>query len=84
MAYHKFKPISFCNNWFRDQPVFNPIAVLFLSDTLNWGRNFITDQRGFLVFNRFRLMEYLPNRLSLNFENKIKAWVEGAVKQISN
>ncbi|WP_116109351.1 hypothetical protein [Lewinella sp. IMCC34191] len=79
---HKLKPADFCMNWFKHSPVVQPIAIVFLTDTLYEDQNFITDQRGFLVFNRFRVMEYSITNLPEEVFNDIKSWVDAVIQII--
>jgi hypothetical protein len=79
----KLNPDYFCENWMAEKPVFPPIPIVFLSDTLNYQKNFITDQRGKLVFNRFRIMEYLPENIDTRLISDIKTWLDGAKHRLS-
>lgn len=79
----KLNPDHFCENWLKEKPVFPPIPVVFICDTLNYERNFVTDQRGKLVFNRFRIMEFLPEEIDQNLVTDIKKWLSGAMKMLS-
>lgn len=80
---HKLKPDEFCNNWFYQQPVLNPIPILFIADTMNEDYNFYSSQKGFLVFNRFRILEYINNDIPLELFNDVKKWVEGALNVLN-
>lgn len=78
---HKLKPRDFCDNWLSQSPVLDPIPMIFICDTLNYEQNFYTDQKGFLVFNRFRIMEYLPNELEdFQILVDIQTWLSGALE----
>ena len=80
---HKLKPRDFCDNWLVNNPVLSPIPMIFLCDTLHYEQNFITDQRGFLIFNRFRIMEYLPDRLDAGLYRKVQQWLQGALNSLA-
>lgn len=77
---HRLKPSDFCGNWFSEQPVLNPIPLVFLCDTMNEDFNFYTAQLGYLVFNRFRILEYIDDNLDINLKTDISMWLNGALK----
>lgn len=77
---HRLNPSTFCENWLTNAPVLKPIPMVFLTDTLNKQRNYITEQRGKLFFNRFRIMEYLPKTLPENIKDEIKTWTDHALE----
>ncbi|MEL7221422.1 MAG: hypothetical protein AAGJ93_08900, partial [Bacteroidota bacterium] len=81
---HKLKPGDFCTNWFKESPLLLPVPIVFLTDTLNEDFNFISDQRGFLVFNRFRIIEYSVDHLPEDILSDIKKWVNAAIERIQN
>lgn len=78
----KLNPKTFCDNWFSEQPILTPIPLVFISDTLCEQFNFSTVQRGRLVFNRFRILEYIEDDLSPDIHHKIKSWLDGAISTI--
>ena len=77
---HKLKPSNFCSKWFHKSPVLNPIPMVFICDTLNEEFNFYTDQQGFLMFNRFRILEYITSDDFIEFQIDINNWLNGALK----
>jgi len=79
---HRLKPNEFCNNWFHLQPILNPIPIIFICDTLNEDLNFYTSQKGFLVFNRFRILEFVDNNLKKEVLEELNQWIKGALKTI--
>jgi hypothetical protein len=79
----KLNPDHFCENWFVEKPVFPPIPIVFICDTLNIEKNFVSDQRGLLIFNRFRIMEYLPENLEEELINEIRNWLNGALENVN-
>ncbi len=80
---HKLKPGDFCKKWLYSSPVLTPLPIVFLTDTMNEEYNFISTQTEFLVFNRFRIMEYASFGLSNEIQDKIIIWVKEALKLIS-
>ncbi len=82
----KLKPANFCNSWLLRQPVFSPLPLVFICDTLNEDFNFYTIQQGFLLFNRFRIIEYIGTDLDKAIQTELDAWLSGAfvVLEIKN
>lgn len=80
---HRLKPKDFCGNWFSEQPVLDPLPIVFISDTMNEDFNFISSQKGYLVFNRFRILEYLDDSLADDIQRDISTWVTGALDTLS-
>lgn len=76
---YKLKPENFCSQWFLDEPIFNPIPIVFICDTLNEESNFYTSQKGFLFFNRFRILEYTDETLDEKIKEDINTWLKGAL-----
>ena len=81
---HKLKPRDFCDNWLYESPVHSPIPLVFITDTLNADFNDITSIRGFLVFNRFRIVEYLQSNVSEEIKLKVRNWLQGALETLKS
>lgn len=79
----KLNPDHFCENWLYEKPAFPPLRMVFICDTLNVEKNFVTDQRGILMFNRFRIMEYLPNTIPQELLTKIQTWLTHALTKVA-
>ncbi len=80
---HKLKPRDFCDNWFTESPIIHPIPLIFLTDTLYENFNFATDTKGFLFFNRFRIMEHLQSNVPEEIKTKVQYWLEGALNTLN-
>jgi len=80
---HKLRPEHFCDSWFYQSPILGPIPLVFLTDTLYRNFNFDTSQRGYLCFNRFRIMEHLQKNVPENLKIEIKQWVQSAVVELA-
>lgn len=68
------QPDSFCKKWFRNQPAVNPIRLYFISESIlrtDWYNH--TSEAG-ILFDRCRIMDYLPIYESLPFFPQIKTW----------
>ena len=77
---HKLKPRDFCTKWFQEEPVLPPLPLVFICDTMNENRNFWTDQQGYLIFNRFRILEYtVTDDLDESFMRDLNSWLDNAL-----
>ena len=76
----RLKPIDFCDNWFSESPIVAPLPLVFIADTLDEQMNFDTVQKGYLFFNRFRIVEMLPDALDASLYEKIRVWLQNAIK----
>lgn len=79
---HKLKPVKFCDSWFSESPIFSPIPIIFITDVLK-DFNYYTTSKGLLFFDRFRIIEYGGDELLPEIIDKIKTWVDAAIKSIS-
>ncbi len=70
---------SFCKKWFSEQPVHDPLRLFFCAQYFPleiWKPRAIDAG---IVFDRFRLLNYLPSQLEIILINDIKTWCK-AVK----
>lgn len=81
---HTLKPDTFCRNWFLNPPIFSPLPIVFITDTLNKDKNFVSDQDGYLFFNRFRILEYVNDDLDSIIFEQIEQWVAGALESLED
>jgi len=75
---------AFCNTWFSKQPVVKPIRMFF---SAQYFPNDIWHERAYnagLVFDRFRIMDYLPNSIDATLFENIKSWCVGVTKRYIN
>jgi hypothetical protein len=79
----KLRPSDFCQKWFSTPVVYHPLRLLFICDTMNEGSTFFDDQQGFIVFNRFRIMEHLPEDLDLDLITRVRQWLDGAFNKMT-
>lgn len=79
---HKLKPEDFCNKWFYQAPIHRPIPLVFICDTMNEDFNFYSDQQGYIIFNRFRILEYVTDSLDANIQADIQKWLTGALSTL--
>lgn len=78
----KLNPTQFCSRWLSRDPVHIPIPLLFITDTMTEDSNFYLDQQGYIIFNRFRIMQFLPDELSKTILTKIQTWVNSALQKV--
>lgn len=78
----KLNSEDFCAKWFTQVPVYTPLQLVFLCDTMNEDFNFYTAQFRYLIFNRFRVVEYLDENLDPQIKDDIEDWVKGALEFI--
>ena len=76
---HRLKPIDFCGSWFDEQPILYPIPLVFICDTMNEDLNFYNVQKGYLIFNRFRILEYANEKISEDVKQDLSSWLDGAL-----
>jgi len=79
---HRLKPGDFCDNWFHDSPILAPLPLVFICDTLNEDFNFVSRQKGYLFFNRFRILELVRESLNNEIQTKIQSWLDSAISTI--
>ena len=78
----KLNPSEFCSRWLLTDPVLIPIPIVFICDTMNEEFSFYTAQQNYLVFNRFRILQFLEDDLPEDLLEEITNWVEGARAEI--
>ena len=65
---------AFCKTWFSEQPVLTPLRMFFCAQYFPkeiWRPR--ANEAG-LVFDRFRIIDYLPNELSTELKDNIESW----------
>ena len=76
-------PDSFCRKWFRDQPTVPPVRLFFISESILRDRWYAHASDGGILFDRCRIMDYLPiKEVPPSFLSKIKAWNRAVTKEI--
>jgi len=78
----KLNPSEFCSRWLLNDPVLIPIPIVFICDTLNENFSFYNCQQNYLVFNRFRILEFIEDDIPDELLKPIQTWVEGAMTEI--
>ncbi|MDY0084206.1 MAG: hypothetical protein RBR74_13565, partial [Ignavibacteriaceae bacterium] len=71
-------PQTFCNTWFTSQPILLPVKMFFCAQYFH---NEIWEGKAYtagLIFDRFRIMDYLPSDIDNELIEEIKAWNSSA------
>jgi hypothetical protein len=75
-------PDSFCRKWFRDQPTVNPVRLFFISESILRNRWYEHASDGGILFDRCRIMDYLPIKEPPPFLSQIRAWNMGVTETV--
>jgi hypothetical protein len=78
----ELQPDKFCQKWFRDGPVSTPIKLYFSSQYFPLDEYSKITNAG-IVFDRFRILDYLPDTVNRALVVKIKKWNKAALLGIS-
>ena len=73
-------PRSFCDLFLNPPLRFNPISIYMVSEAVDDDWEILSSKTSGLLFDRTRIVQFLPNKIDQNLYNNIKQWVEG-VKQ---
>ncbi len=76
------RPDSFCKKWFKQLPAIEPIRLFFISESILrhlWYEH--TTDCG-ILFDRCRIMDYLPAHLPPSFLTKAKEWTNAVVESL--
>lgn len=71
---------AFCKRWFSRQPIVTPVRMFFTAQYFPNDLWYVRASEAGLVFDRFRIMSFLPESLEDDLLNKIQAWCEGALE----
>lgn len=69
---------SFCKTWFTRQPVLTPMRMFFCAQYFPKEIWLPRANEAGLVFDRFRILDYLPENLDKKLINDIKVWCQSA------
>lgn len=70
----KLNPDGFCNKWFRDSPAVIPLRLFFIAEGPSRNRWYEDTINGGILFDRFRIMDFLPNNLDSGLLSRISNW----------
>jgi hypothetical protein len=74
----QLNPVTFCKNWFTQYPVVDPIQIFFCAQYFPSQIWRVRANAAGLVFDRFRILDYLPDVLSEPLLENIKIWCRAA------
>lgn len=75
---------AFCKTWFTRQPVLTPVRMFFTAHYFPRDLFRIRANEAGLVFDRFRILDYLPNPLENELLTKMQAWTEAIIEHYSS
>lgn len=70
---------AFCKTWFTRQPVLTPVRMFFTAHYFPRDIFIVRANEAGLVFDRFRILDYLPKELNPDLLLKMKTWTEAMV-----
>jgi hypothetical protein len=74
----ELQPKDFCEKWFLDVPVSAPVKIFFSSQYFPLD-DYAKAKNAGLVFDRFRILDYLPNDIDLDLLGRIQLWCRTAI-----
>jgi hypothetical protein len=78
----ELQPKDFCEKWFLDVPVSAPLKIFFSSQYFPLD-DYSKAKNAGLVFDRFRILDYLPYDIDSELLNKIQLWCRTAIYKMS-
>ncbi len=76
----ELQPKQFCQKWFRTMPVVEPFKIFFCSQ--NYSMDYSKLVNAGLVFDRLRIMDFLPSQIDEKLSSQIKSWCEAVVNEL--
>jgi len=67
---------AFCKTWFTKQPVLTPVRMFFTAQYFPKEIFRVRANEAGLVFDRFRILDYLPSNIDDDLLSKMLAWTE--------
>src|SRR5690606_12844083 len=67
---------AFCNIWFTEQPILTPLRMFFTAQYFPRDIFYVRAAEAGLVFDRFRILDYLPEQLDDGLVTKMQAWTQ--------
>jgi hypothetical protein len=67
---------AFCKTWFTRQPVLTPVRMFFTAQYFPRDIFIVRANEAGLVFDRFRILDYLPEGLEDDLLVKMQTWTE--------
>lgn len=67
---------AFCKTWFTKQPVLTPVRMFFTAQYFPRDIFRVRANEAGLVFDRFRILDYLPDQINGNLLQDMRTWTE--------
>lgn len=67
---------AFCKTWFTRQPVLTPLRMFFTAQYFPRDIFRVRANEAGLVFDRFRILDYLPNNINDSLLNSMDVWTK--------
>jgi len=80
----QLQPDAFCQSWFEDAPAVPPVRLYFICDSFPSGQWYSKASSAGIIFDRFRIMDFLPSNLDGQIDRKVRTWVNAALKFIKS
>jgi hypothetical protein len=78
------RPEDFCKKWIQIPFNQDPIRLFFIADVLERGKFWKRSLDSGIMFDRIRIMDFLPNNIDNTLEQNICAWSQDAVNFACN
>ena len=75
----ELQPIDFCEKWMRDTPIHSPLKMFFSSQYFPLDLYSKAKNAG-IVFDRFRILDYMPTNIPKLLLNEIVTWAQEAIE----
>ncbi len=75
----ELQPDDFCDKWMRDTPIHSPLKMFFSSQYLPLDLYTKAKNAG-IIFDRFRILDFLPELISKDLADIIIKWTSGAIE----
>jgi hypothetical protein len=73
------QPEEFCKKWIQTQLNQNPVRLFFITDIVERERFWKRSVDAGIMFDRIRIMDFLPKEVALNLEQNITDWSQHAL-----
>src|SRR5690606_22471282 len=65
---------AFCKTWFIKQPVLTPVRMFFTAQYFPREIFRVRANEAGLVFDRFRILDYLPDKIDMEILKNMETW----------
>ncbi len=73
---------KFCDKWFNEIPPVKPVRMFFVADSFPIREWHTKSTDAGLVFDRFRIMDFLPSNVDAQLESDVRDWVASTLNFI--